>query len=206
MRSGMAYVVVRDKNGEVLLKTELSEAVVVGRSRECGIAVRDPRVSREHCRLEPWGPGWRVKDLGSHNRTYVNGRAATEQVLEDGDVIEVGKDKISFYTGKLGGGRVRAADPVMAGLADAESAVGKKGKVKMGGRSESSLFATRVMVEGKATMDESGIMRAQGAGSKDVKRRPVGEMAVVKGSKRWWAVVGGAVGVAAILVVAWLAH
>ena len=205
----MAYVVVRNHNGEVLLKTELKEAVTVGRARECAVAVKDPRVSREHCRIEPWGQGWRVKDLGSHNHTFINGRAVKEQVLADGDIIEVGKDKIAFYAGRPG--RVRAADPVMAGLADAEASVAgasrgsRRGSDSVDGRSESSLFATRVVADSLATADETSVGRAQYASRDSIDRAGFPAVPARKGRPRWGVIVASALGIVGGMAAAWIA-
>jgi len=51
---------------------------VVGRARDCTIALpmeaEHLDVSRHHCQLEIAPPAVRVRDLGSLNGTYVNGR------------------------------------------------------------------------------------------------------------------------------------
>ncbi|HZZ43100.1 MAG TPA: FHA domain-containing protein [Tepidisphaeraceae bacterium] len=208
MKEWMAYVVIRDLQGEVLLKTELKTSVTVGRGPTCEVRVKDPQVSREHCVLEPWGEGWRLKDLGSQNRTYVNGRAVNkEQVLADGDVIELGKDRMTFFAGRLG--RVRATDPVMAGLVDAESQ-GASGQMWQGsgeGRSESSLYATRVMAEVLSTKNESTITGAQGVANEITpKIVPAKVKQVVKEPARHWALAIGAIALiaAAIIVGIWL--
>jgi transcriptional regulator with PAS, ATPase and Fis domain len=53
-------------------------------------AFDDPKVSREHARIEHDGHGLRVHDLGSHNGTFVNGASTSERELEVGDVVGVG--------------------------------------------------------------------------------------------------------------------
>ena len=50
----------------------------------------DPYVSRQHFMLEIAPPRVYLKDLDSTNKPAVNGIAAVEQELKDGDVIEVG--------------------------------------------------------------------------------------------------------------------
>ena len=44
----------------------------------------------------PGGGGFTIKDLGSQNGTFVNGHRVTDQVLDDGDTIEVGSVKFVF--------------------------------------------------------------------------------------------------------------
>jgi hypothetical protein len=159
MRNRMAYLVVRDHNGKVLQKLTLERSVVIGRSAECDIRVRDTQVSREHCELVPDGKGWKLRDLRSSNGTYINGDAIGECPLKDGDTFEVGSCRIGFFAAAKC--RTRAADPVMAGLIDAESASAgptKSFELPALGHSESSLFATRVMV---LPNDESTIAGAR---------------------------------------------
>jgi pSer/pThr/pTyr-binding forkhead associated (FHA) protein len=67
---------------------------IVGRADDCDPQfTRDPLISRRHCRLDIHPPEISVRDLGSSNGTFVNGRAigppdAVE--LVDGDEIRVG--------------------------------------------------------------------------------------------------------------------
>jgi len=63
--------------GRTFLFTEPTTCVV-GRARDCTIPLpleaEHLDVSRRHCQLEISPPGIRVRDLGSLNGTYVNGR------------------------------------------------------------------------------------------------------------------------------------
>lgn len=51
--------------------------VVIGRHQSCDVALADPTVSTHHARLEHDGDGLVVTDLGSHNGTWIDGRAVT---------------------------------------------------------------------------------------------------------------------------------
>ena len=154
MRERMAYIIVRDHHGNVVLQRELKDSGTIGRSPECALCVNDVRVSRQHCELKRWGDGWMLRDLNSSNRTFVNGKAIKEHVLQDGDRIELGSHIATFVTQKPA--RVRAANPVSAGLADAESS-SHDGAASTwqppGGasRDESSLFATCVVPDSGST-------------------------------------------------------
>lgn len=75
---------------ELPTRDAASEPITVGRDPEAFVALNDPAVSREHFRLEPVARGFRLIDLGSRNRTFVNGLAARETVLENEDRIRVG--------------------------------------------------------------------------------------------------------------------
>ena len=86
-------------NGEELDRRELSAAVVIGRSSECDVAVRDILLSRTHCRLEPLGDGWRVVDLNSKNGTRVGWQDVRLHVLRNGDHLRMGRTRIVYHTG-----------------------------------------------------------------------------------------------------------
>jgi pSer/pThr/pTyr-binding forkhead associated (FHA) protein len=95
----MAWIIV-SANGEELDRRELTAApVVLGRSPECDVAIRDILLSRTHCRIEPAGHDWRVVDLKSKNGTRVGWQQVTSQVLRDGDHLRMGRTRIVFYTG-----------------------------------------------------------------------------------------------------------
>jgi hypothetical protein len=73
---------------------------VIGRSRDCEIALDDAGVSRRHAQLRPQGAGWTIEDLGSTNGVLVNGvpiRGA--QPLSAGDRVELGSTEIVFELG-----------------------------------------------------------------------------------------------------------
>jgi pSer/pThr/pTyr-binding forkhead associated (FHA) protein len=63
----------------------------IGRHDDCLIRIRSSQVSRRHCELFENNGRLIVRDLGSSNGTYVNGkRIESQQVLNAGDVITVG--------------------------------------------------------------------------------------------------------------------
>jgi hypothetical protein len=67
-----------------------AEVINIGRSLDNDIVLADDPVSAEHCRLEREGASFRLKDLGSKNKTFVNGRKVEDVVLRNGDEIRVG--------------------------------------------------------------------------------------------------------------------
>jgi hypothetical protein len=72
------------------------ERLVVGRSRECGLVVDDPNVSRRHMEVRRDDAGWVAVDLGSTNGTKVNGRRIDEVPLEPGDEVALGVSRFTF--------------------------------------------------------------------------------------------------------------
>jgi hypothetical protein len=64
--------------------------VLVGRDPGCGVVLTDPTVSRRHAELRVDGGVCRVRDLGSTNGTYANGRPVTTARLRPGDALTFG--------------------------------------------------------------------------------------------------------------------
>jgi pSer/pThr/pTyr-binding forkhead associated (FHA) protein len=63
----------------------------IGRHDDCLIRIRSAQVSRRHCEVFEDKGRLMVKDLGSSNGTYVNGkRVLGQQPLNAGDVLSIG--------------------------------------------------------------------------------------------------------------------
>jgi FHA domain-containing protein len=70
--------------------------VVIGRSKDCDIQIRDPNVSRQHAELRQEGTAYWIVDLDSTNGLEVNGRREKQAKLEDGDKITIGSTELLF--------------------------------------------------------------------------------------------------------------
>src|SRR5947209_12932542 len=67
----------------------------IGRHDDCQLRIKSSQVSRKHCELFEKKGLLLVKDLGSSNGTYVNGKRIQEQrVLEPGDELTIGQVKL----------------------------------------------------------------------------------------------------------------
>ena len=65
----------------------------VGRANTCDIALRDPRVSREHVSLVPEGSDLWLVHRSATNPTFLNGQAVRDRMaLHDGDRIQLAED------------------------------------------------------------------------------------------------------------------
>ena len=63
----------------------------IGRHDDCQIRIRSSQVSRRHCELFEEGNKLILRDLGSSNGTFVNGkRVLGQQTLKPGDVLTIG--------------------------------------------------------------------------------------------------------------------
>ncbi len=81
----------------------VEEVVTVGRSPESDIFLDDVTVSRQHAEIfrreQPNGKGFRIRDAGSLNGTYVNRVRVDSVDLRNGDEIQIGKYRFKFvYT------------------------------------------------------------------------------------------------------------
>lgn len=65
--------------------------LIVGRSRECDIAVCDSTVSSRHCQLEFKNEYWFVTDLGSRNGVRVNGMPCQTRLLMPQDILGIAR-------------------------------------------------------------------------------------------------------------------
>ena len=65
--------------------------IVLGRDEVCDLVVDDTRVSRQHVELKPLPDGrLALRDLGSSNGTFVNGKRVGSALLEGDEQIQVG--------------------------------------------------------------------------------------------------------------------
>jgi pSer/pThr/pTyr-binding forkhead associated (FHA) protein len=75
----------------------LNGQTVVGRHPDCDLIIQEPYMSSEHAELTPFDGRWQIKDLGSTNGTYLNGRSVVQaEDIEPGDVIQFGRVKLEF--------------------------------------------------------------------------------------------------------------
>lgn len=98
---GRAALELLAENGRVLRAIRLDGPIVtIGRRSGNDIALLDLEVSRQHARIDFVSPRHYISDLGSTNGTRVNGRTVQgRQPLRDGDVIEIGHQRLRFRQG-----------------------------------------------------------------------------------------------------------
>jgi pSer/pThr/pTyr-binding forkhead associated (FHA) protein len=91
-------LVVRSGGGRVGQSFPLTgEKMTIGRSPEAGVFLDDVTVSREHATLIRRGGDWFLDDAGSLNGTYVNRQRVDSHRLADGDELQIGKFKLTFF-------------------------------------------------------------------------------------------------------------
>ncbi|MBL8297514.1 MAG: GGDEF domain-containing protein [Rhodanobacteraceae bacterium] len=73
-----------------------NDAVVIGRSPEVELQINHRSISRQHCRIWREASGYRIRDLDSTNKTFLNEQPILEAELRDGDHIGVGDYILKF--------------------------------------------------------------------------------------------------------------
>src|SRR5690625_7519778 len=68
-----------------------SDTTIAGRHPNCEIFLDDVTVSRKHAAFVRDGDGFRVRDLGSLNGTYIGKERVDEMRLQYGQDVQIGK-------------------------------------------------------------------------------------------------------------------
>ena len=79
-----------------MMSESLSEVVTVGRGLDNSLVIGDQSVSQHHATLSLVNGRHWLKDLGSSNGTYVNGRRITEATVVAGDLVNFGQAQREF--------------------------------------------------------------------------------------------------------------
>ena len=80
------------------------DVTTAGRHPHAEIFLDDVTVSRKHAEFKRDANGFSVSDLASLNGTYLNGSRVETARLRDGDEVQVGKFKLTFYSANPGRG------------------------------------------------------------------------------------------------------
>lgn len=75
------------------------DATVFGRGSECQVLIESARVSRVHAQVERVGDGFRLRDRGSSNGTWMAGQKVEQTMLHDGDTFTIGDARCVFKAG-----------------------------------------------------------------------------------------------------------
>jgi serine phosphatase RsbU (regulator of sigma subunit) len=74
-------------------------SLIVGRSMDCALVIRDSAASRQHLEIRTTNNGYICRDLESRNGTLVNGVRKTKCDLQHGDRIHIGETVLRFELG-----------------------------------------------------------------------------------------------------------
>jgi len=67
-----------------------SSVTVIGRRHDCDLCIPIMSVSRRHCQLNVDEGVLKIRDLGSQNGTFLNGKRVDEGEIHAGDAIRIG--------------------------------------------------------------------------------------------------------------------
>ena len=90
-------LVVRSGGGRSGEMFPLDGETTVGRSPDCGIFLDDVTVSRKHAVLRDRDGAFLIEDQGSLNGTFVNRKRVESAQLDDGDELQVGKYRLTYF-------------------------------------------------------------------------------------------------------------
>ncbi|MHA7295152.1 FHA domain-containing protein [Arthrobacter sp. HLT1-21] len=82
-----------------------------GRHPNADIFLDDVTVSRKHAQFERTDAGFTVMDTRSLNGTYVNHDRVDSVVLRNGNEIQIGKFRLTFYTAQTSGQQQSPVQP-----------------------------------------------------------------------------------------------
>lgn len=77
-----------------------TDVVGLGRDATCAIQILDKGASRNHAEVFRIGEMCFIRDLQSRNGTYVNEERIDEELLRDGDLIQIGATVLEFESGE----------------------------------------------------------------------------------------------------------
>ncbi|MFL5311313.1 MAG: adenylate/guanylate cyclase domain-containing protein [Myxococcales bacterium] len=94
----------------------LGEENVLGRSTQATVRLADREVSRKHSQIDREGQDFVLRDLGSSNGTFVNGKRIFGPTrLKDGDEVLIGISKMEFRLGAADEGNAEIVQMQPAG-------------------------------------------------------------------------------------------
>lgn len=123
-----------DGKGE---SVEVAGTVIIGRGANCDLRLRkDPKVSRQHCKIEPRRSEVVLSDLGSANGTRLNGEPIGNKIvrLENGDVVGVGGTDIRFQAETELGAGAEGKGGLLGRLAQRAGKLIRRGQAGEGGQ------------------------------------------------------------------------
>jgi pSer/pThr/pTyr-binding forkhead associated (FHA) protein len=72
------------------------DSYVIGRGANADLSFKDDAMSGSHAALELGASGYKIRDMGSTNGTFVNGSAVQAADLKHGDKIRVGEHTLQY--------------------------------------------------------------------------------------------------------------
>ena len=110
-------------DGAAIKEVQLTkERTTLGRRLYNDIVIKHLAVSGEHALLQMVGQEVYIEDLSSTNGTYVNGKTVKKQLLQDRDMVEIGKYRLQYDKEASRSGAAKVDDS-NAGMAPINAAI-----------------------------------------------------------------------------------
>jgi len=91
-----SLVVEEGKDKGLSFELKPDHALLIGRDASCDVHLSDTLASRHHCWVEYRSPKYFIRDAGSRNGTFLNGRRVGESELQAGDQVLIGETILAF--------------------------------------------------------------------------------------------------------------
>ncbi|MFA9455066.1 MAG: FHA domain-containing protein, partial [Candidatus Aminicenantaceae bacterium] len=96
----MPYFHITQTEGKNVVFSLKKDEIILGRKDDNDIVIAEGQASRVHAKITKKADGYYVADMGSYNGTKVNGEPVKEALLNEGDVIRIGKTTLVYSESK----------------------------------------------------------------------------------------------------------
>jgi hypothetical protein len=91
LHSSPHFILISDSGQEQIAYILNRPEILVGRTLDNGFVIDHPSVSKRHARVVAGDGGYALRDLGSSNGTFINGKRISKAKLEDGCEVRFGR-------------------------------------------------------------------------------------------------------------------
>jgi len=91
----------KQEDSNKIVNLNSNHDVKIGRAQGNDIIFANMRTSSNHCQIYKVGEGYKIKDCGSKNGTFVNGKRITEKILCNGDIVNISIYQLIFENNQL---------------------------------------------------------------------------------------------------------
>lgn len=92
----MARLIISLKDAPSTTHELTADRTTIGRVEGNDVVVADASVSGSHCEILKNGDAFTIKDVGSTNGTFINGRRIEEERLQPGTALKLGEISVTF--------------------------------------------------------------------------------------------------------------